>query len=50
MQLDLADLNTRRFIERHLREDLDGPRQVTPRDVDAGLGHGGHAPYDIEAT
>lgn len=48
--LDLADLNPRRFIERNLLEDLSEPQQVSPREVDAGLREGGRAPYDTEAT
>jgi sec-independent protein translocase protein TatB len=48
--LDLADLNPRRFIQRQLLEDLDEPRRVNSRDVDAGLRQGGGALYDTEAT
>ncbi|MEV5704130.1 sec-independent translocase [Actinoallomurus sp. NPDC052274] len=46
--LDLADLNPRRFIQKHLLDDLDEPRQVER--LDAGLHGGGRAPYDTEAT
>lgn len=48
--LDLADLNPRRFIQRQLLEGFDEPRQVNRLDVDAGLRTGGRAPYDTEAT
>ncbi|MCO5973584.1 sec-independent translocase [Actinoallomurus soli] len=48
--LDLADLSPRRFIQKHVIEDLDGSREAGRRDVDGGLRGGGHAPYDTEAT
>ncbi|MQA87701.1 MAG: translocase [Streptosporangiales bacterium] len=55
---DIADLNPRRFVRRHLFEDnnddFDAPRRDTRRTAatagDGGLDYGERPPYDTEAT
>ena len=49
--IDLADLNPRRFVRKHLFEDLDGDSSsVAARPGAAPLGPGEQPPYDTDAT
>lgn len=48
---DVADLNPRRFVRKHLFEDADGADRETPPFVDEPLlPYGERPPYDPEAT
>ncbi|GAB3979884.1 hypothetical protein GCM10029978_076460 [Actinoallomurus acanthiterrae] len=48
---DIADLNPRRFIQKHLLEDADGsPYQATAGSDEPFLPYGEPPPYDPEAT
>ncbi|MCO6005381.1 sec-independent translocase [Actinoallomurus purpureus] len=46
--LNLMDLHPRRFVKKHLLDDLDGDRH--PYDDRPLLPYGEHPPYDTDAT
>ena len=50
--LDLEDLNPKRFVQKHLFDDLNGdhPSSAGPRANGALLAPGEPAPYDTDAT
>jgi len=50
--LDLEDLNPKRFVQKHLFDDLNGdhPNSSGPRVNGAVLAPGERAPYDTDAT
>ena len=48
--LDLSDLHPRRFVQKHLLDDLDGPLGDEPPNAEPLFPYGERPPYDLEAT